>query len=257
MPLFITVTFDAGFEISPSIYRYLTILAFANSSIMPYCYLTILIPCINKYCFSFLRTDGKISNEKTAYYNAVESYYEKLGDRLHNGSNHSSDLELNKKLVEKAPESVVKETSFYERPPPLKYVSGRPGSISFDDNYRSARRSTLTANPARGELRSKALLDRSLLNLVESCHESGYPSGAEYEPRYEKASSSVNYTPILGLRSSQPTPQRLRVLRQMSLTAYDSPMEPVYAKSQSRMRRSTLEHPSCQRDSNILEVDYI
>jgi hypothetical protein len=90
LPLFITVAVDAKFEVSPTVYRYLTMLAFANSSLTPYCYLTILVPACNKYCLPFLRTDGRQSKEKTQMYDAIEQYYEKLGDRLHNMSTCSS-----------------------------------------------------------------------------------------------------------------------------------------------------------------------
>jgi hypothetical protein len=43
-----------------------------------------------------LRTDGKISSKKTVYYNAIEDYYEKLGDRFnqHNLSACSSEIDL-------------------------------------------------------------------------------------------------------------------------------------------------------------------
>lgn len=37
-----------------------------------------------------MRTDGKQSKKKTIYYNAMERYYEKLGDRMHNLSGRSS-----------------------------------------------------------------------------------------------------------------------------------------------------------------------
>lgn len=90
LPLFLTVAIDIQFKVSTSVYRYLILLAFSNSSLTPYCYLTILIPRINKYCLPCLRTDGKQSKEKTLYYNEMERYYDKLGDRMHNLSGGSS-----------------------------------------------------------------------------------------------------------------------------------------------------------------------
>ena len=97
IPLFFTVAIDARFEVSPAIYRYLTIIAFSNSSITPYCYLTILLPCINKYCFSCLRTDGKQSIKKTNFYDEIEKYYEKLGNRFNNLSGESIINSVNEK----------------------------------------------------------------------------------------------------------------------------------------------------------------
>lgn len=90
LPLFLTVAIDIQFKVSTNVYRYLILLAFSNSSLTPYCYLTILIPRINKYCLPCLRTDGKQSKTKTLYYNEMERYYEKLGDRMHNLSGGSS-----------------------------------------------------------------------------------------------------------------------------------------------------------------------
>lgn len=97
IPLFFTVLIDTQFKVSPTIYRYLILIAFSNSSITPYCYLTILIPKINKYCLPCLRVDGRQSKQKTAYYNEMERYYEKLGDRMHNLSGKSSLSSLNAK----------------------------------------------------------------------------------------------------------------------------------------------------------------
>jgi len=42
-----------------------------------------------------MRTDGKQSKKKTMYYDAMEKYYEKLGDRMHNISGSSSLNSLN------------------------------------------------------------------------------------------------------------------------------------------------------------------
>ena len=93
MPLFVTVALDSRFEVSASIYRYLTLVAFANSAITPYCYLTILAPRLNKYCLPFMRTDGKQSRKKTAMRDAMDSYYEKLGNRFFNLSDRSQSVD--------------------------------------------------------------------------------------------------------------------------------------------------------------------
>ena len=97
IPLFFTVLIDTKFKVSPTIYRYLILIAFSNSSLTPYCYLTILIPKINKYCLPCFRVDGKQSKKKTEFYNEMERYYEKLGDRMHNLSGKSSLSSLNVK----------------------------------------------------------------------------------------------------------------------------------------------------------------
>lgn len=94
LPLFITVSLDARFEVSPTVYRYLTILACSNASITPFCYLTILIPKINKFCFPCLRTDGKRSKNKSKLYDAMTNYYDKLGDRFHNSNSTNSLTDL-------------------------------------------------------------------------------------------------------------------------------------------------------------------
>ncbi len=95
MPLFFTVLIDTQFKVSPNVYRYLILIAFSNSSLTPYCYMTILIPQINKYCMPCMRTDGKQSKKKTMHYDAMERYYERLGDRMHNLSGRSSLTSLN------------------------------------------------------------------------------------------------------------------------------------------------------------------
>ena len=67
-------------------------IAFANSSLTPYCYLTILIPKINQFCLPCLRTDGKQSRSRTKFHNEMERYYDKLGDRMHDLSGSKSSL---------------------------------------------------------------------------------------------------------------------------------------------------------------------
>ena len=140
-------------------------------------------------------------------------------------------------------------------------------------------------------MRSKALLDRSFLNLAESRRESNYSGTFEtcelererrygqtvsHNPSYSyEKPSSVHYTPILGLRSAQqesrkknlahgPTvceisraPDKMkhvRALRQLNLNGdCENQMKPIYSTSQSRMMLSAME----DRRNNILEVDYI
>ena len=84
LPLFITVILGSVVEIPPIAYKYLTMIACTNSSITPYCYLTVLIPQINKFCFPCLRSDGKQNIHKSKLYDAITSYYDKIGDRFHN-----------------------------------------------------------------------------------------------------------------------------------------------------------------------------
>ena len=173
-------------------------------------------------------------------------------------------------------------------------MSSRKGSTSFDDDYcSSSRRNTLSTNPVKefSAMRSKALLDRSFLNLAESRRESNYSGTFEtcelererrygqtvsHNPSYSyEKPSSVHYTPILGLRSAQqesrkknlahgPTvceisraPDKMkhvRALRQLNLNGdCENQMKPIYSTSQSRMMRSAME----DRRNNILEVDYI
>lgn len=123
LPLFFTVLIDTQFKISPNIYRYLILIAFSNSSLTPYCYLTILMPCINKYCLPCLRTDGRQSKVKTLYYNEMERYYEKLGDRMHNLSGHSSLSSINFQSNNHESSAITAATSV---PPPNTKNSHTP-----------------------------------------------------------------------------------------------------------------------------------
>lgn len=75
------------------IYRMLTIVAFSYSSLAPYCYLTILMPCINRCCFTWFRTDGKKGKDKMDFYHKVDDYYQKLGLRFHHSSIESFPIE--------------------------------------------------------------------------------------------------------------------------------------------------------------------
>jgi hypothetical protein len=89
----------------------LTILAFANSCITPYCFFTIFLPSINKYCVPCLRTDGKQSRKKSDFYYAVDKYYEKLGDRFQNQSDYKDSI-VSSKLTQDYAE--LKRTSLVQ-----------------------------------------------------------------------------------------------------------------------------------------------
>ena len=84
MPLFLTVIFGSLVPIAPKVYKYLTMIACTNSSITPYCYLTILIPKLNKFCLPCLRSDGKQNAHKSRLHNVLTTYYDKIGDRFNN-----------------------------------------------------------------------------------------------------------------------------------------------------------------------------
>ena len=111
MPLFITVILGSFVKIPNLVFKYLTIFACINSSVSPYFFLTILIPKLNKFCIPCLRSDGKQNIQESKLYDAITSYYDKIGGRFSsiNASNHSissipfsKNKELNKECFSKS-----------------------------------------------------------------------------------------------------------------------------------------------------------
>ena len=57
IPLFLILAIDTNFKIiSINVYRFVCIIACSMPCLTPYCYLTVLIPMLNKYCCSFFKT---------------------------------------------------------------------------------------------------------------------------------------------------------------------------------------------------------